>query len=182
MQFLKSTKLHERYGITKLSKINATGGGSFKYSGLVRDNLGLEFIQYDEMKCLVKGVNFLLHNHENEAFSLVPSDDMTAVPIKNYMSVKGNIPFPYLLVNVGSGVSFLKITGDDEFERVSGSSIGGGTFWGLTRLLTSYTSFDQVQEACKPSGGDNRAVDVMVGDIYGYGKNPIGLEPTLTAS
>ena len=179
---MKSTKLHEQYGLTKLSKINATGGGSFKYSSLVREKLGLEFIQYDEMKCLVKGINFLLHNHENEAFSLEPSDDMTAEPVIKYMSVKGNIPFPYLLVNVGSGVSFLKITGDDEFERVSGSSVGGGTFWGLTRLLTSYTSFDQVIEACKPNGGDNRSVDAIVEDIYGPGENPIGLDPTVTAS
>lgn len=38
-------------------------------------------------------------------------------------------PFPYLLVNIGSGVSIIKVTSLNEFERVSGSSLGGGTFW-----------------------------------------------------
>lgn len=29
------------------------------------------------------------------------------------------------------------------FKRVSGSSIGGGTYWGLCRLLTGATSYDE---------------------------------------
>jgi len=41
---------------------------------------------------------------------------------------------------MGSGVSILKITGPASFERVSGTSLGGGTFWGLTRLLTQIDS------------------------------------------
>lgn len=36
--------------------------------------------------------------------------------------------YPYLLVNIGSGVSILKVTSDTSYERVSGSSLGGGTF------------------------------------------------------
>lgn len=36
--------------------------------------------------------------------------------------------YPYLLVNIGSGVSVLKVTGDKSYERVSGSSLGGGVF------------------------------------------------------
>jgi pantothenate kinase len=28
------------------------------------------------------------------------------------------------------------VEGDGKFERVSGTSIGGGTFWGLGKLLT----------------------------------------------
>ena len=34
--------------------------------------------------------------------------------------------FPYLVVNIGSGVSILKVTGPGRAERVSGTSIGGG--------------------------------------------------------
>lgn len=48
-------------------------------------------------------------------------------------------------MNVGSGVSILKVNSPNEFERVSGSSIGGGTFWGLCKLLTNIESFDEVQ-------------------------------------
>lgn len=33
-------------------------------------------------------------------------------------------------------VLFLKVESEDKFERIGGSSIGGGTFWGLGALLT----------------------------------------------
>lgn len=36
--------------------------------------------------------------------------------------------FPYLVVNIGSGVSILKVTGPGKAERVSGTSLGGGEF------------------------------------------------------
>ena len=44
--------------------------------------------------------------------------------------------FPYLLVNIGSGVSMVKVDGPGAYERVSGTNLGGGSFWGLCRLLT----------------------------------------------
>lgn len=56
--------------------------------------------------------------------------------------------FPYLLVNIGSGVSIIRVDGpgEDEYCRVSGSSVGGGTFWGLCRLLTGRRDFDEMLE------------------------------------
>lgn len=50
--------------------------------------------------------------------------------------------FPCLLVNIGSGVSIIKVDEDGKFERVSGTSLGGGTLWGLLSLLTPATTFD----------------------------------------
>ena len=61
--------------------------------------------------------------------------------------------FPYLLVNIGSGVSMIKVEGEGQYERISGSSLGGGTFWGLCRLLTGCTSFDEMLELS--ARGDN---------------------------
>jgi type II pantothenate kinase len=49
---------------------------------------------------------------------------------------------PCLLVNIGSGVSIIKVDEDGAFERVSGTSLGGGTLWGLLSLLTPATTFD----------------------------------------
>jgi type II pantothenate kinase len=49
---------------------------------------------------------------------------------------------PCLLVNIGSGVSIIKVDEGGSFERVSGTSLGGGTLWGLLSLLTGATSFD----------------------------------------
>jgi len=50
------------------------------------------------------------------------------------------------LVNVGSGVSILRVDNPTSYERVSGSSIGGGTFWGLAKMLTDIKDFDVVQK------------------------------------
>lgn len=49
---------------------------------------------------------------------------------------------PCLLVNIGSGVSIIKVDEDGSFERVSGTSLGGATLWGLLSLLTPATTFD----------------------------------------
>ena len=38
------------------------------------------------------------------------------------------------------------MTGEGQFARVSGSSLGGGTFWGLCRLLTKCRGFDEMLE------------------------------------
>jgi type II pantothenate kinase len=49
---------------------------------------------------------------------------------------------PCLLVNIGSGVSIIHVKEDGSFERVSGTSLGGGTLWGLLSLLTGASGFD----------------------------------------
>jgi hypothetical protein len=40
----------------------------------------------------------------------------------------------------------LKVSGEGQFARVSGSNLGGGTFWGLCRLLTKCRGFDEMLE------------------------------------
>ena len=50
--------------------------------------------------------------------------------------------YPYLVVNIGSGVSIILVRSQKDIERVGGTSVGGGTFLGLTSLLTGVTSFD----------------------------------------
>ena len=149
------------------------------------------------MTCLIKGCNFVLRNIPHEAFAYQKDSD----PEFRFQTNHPDI-FPYLLVNIGSGVSIVKVrwaprttrdgragstraasagaavgrrpslglqdgapppcrvrgvprTGgrwpaplgsspalppqvetEDRFEWVGGSSIGGGTFWGLGALLT----------------------------------------------
>lgn len=59
--------------------------------------------------------------------------------------------------------------GPAKYERVSGSSLGGGTYWGLCRVLTRCNSFDEVLDLAEM--GDANLVDMTVGDIYGrYGR------------
>lgn len=88
--------------------------------------------------------------------------------------------YPYLLVNIGSGVSMVKVHGPRQFQRVGGTSLGGGTFWGLMALLTGARTFDDMLSMA--DRGDNSGVDMLVGDIYGTDYGKIGLKSTTIAS
>ena len=73
-----------------------------------------------------------------------------------------------------------QVDGPALFERVSGSSIGGGTYWGLCRLLTGASSYDEsLQMASK---GESDKVDMLVGDIYGRGYSKFQLSAKTLAS
>lgn len=159
---------------TRNTIIKATGGGAYKYAEVFKEKLGVTLDKEDEMDCLVAGANFLLKAIRHEAFTHMEGH-------KEFVQIDQIDLFPYLLCNVGSGVSMIKVDGDGKFQRVSGTNVGGGTFWGLGRLLTKCKSFDEILELSQ--GGDNRAVDMLVGDIYGgldYSK--IGLSATTIAS
>lgn len=88
--------------------------------------------------------------------------------------------YPYLLVNIGSGVSMIKVSGPRQYERIGGTSLGGGTLWGLLSLLTGARTFDEMLHMADQ--GDNTAVDMLVGDIYGTDYSKIGLKSTTIAS
>ncbi|CEH16737.1 Pantothenate kinase PanK and related proteins [Ceraceosorus bombacis] len=89
---------------------------------------------------------------------------------------------PCLLVNIGSGVSIIKVDDYGKYERVSGTSLGGGTLWGLLSLLTDAENFDEMLELS--TRGDNSTVDMMVGDIYGSSDalSSLGLKSSTIAS
>lgn len=89
-------------------------------------------------------------------------------------------PYPYLLVNIGSGVSLVKVFGPKQFERIGGTSLGGGTLWGLLSLLTGARTFDEMLQLAEK--GDNRNVDMLVGDIYGMDYGKVGLKSSTIAS
>lgn len=88
--------------------------------------------------------------------------------------------YPYLLVNIGSGVSMIKVSGPRQFERIGGTSLGGGTLWGLLSLLTGARNFEDMLKLAEK--GDNSTVDLLVGDIYGTDYSKIGLKSTHIAS
>ncbi|KAF8378279.1 hypothetical protein HHK36_029618 [Tetracentron sinense] len=154
--------------------IKATGGGAYKFADLFKEKLGVGLDKEDEMDCLVAGANFLLKAIRHEAFTHMEGQ-------KEFVQIDHNDLFPYLLVNIGSGVSIIKVDGDGKFQRVSGTNAGGGTYWGLGKLLTKCKSFDELLELSQR--GDNRKIDMLVGDIYGgmeYSK--IGLSASTIAS
>ncbi|KAI9342603.1 fumble-domain-containing protein [Obelidium mucronatum] len=173
--FLK--QVIERIGIPKQKLlIKATGGGAIKYYDKIRAELGVAVDREDEMECLITGLNFLVRQVPNEVFTY--DERRNDAPLV-YEEPPKEL-FPYLLVNIGSGVSILKVTSFETYERISGTSLGGGTLWGLLSLLTNANSFDEMLELSKD--GNNANVDMLVGDIYGGDYPKIGLKATTIAS
>lgn len=156
--------------------VMATGGGAFKYYDRIREALGVEVIREDEMECLIIGLDFFITEIPKEVFTYSEEFPMTFVDLPSQPSSI----YPYLLVNIGSGVSMIKVSGPRQYERIGGTSLGGGTLWGLLSLLTGARNFEDMLKLAEK--GDNATVDLLVGDIYGTAYNKIGLKSTHIAS
>jgi type II pantothenate kinase len=128
---------------------------------------------HDELTRAPAGLDFFISEIPREVFIYSDINPMAFVP-------PSSRSYPYLLVNMGSGVSMIKVSGPREFERVGGTSLGGGTLWGLLSLLTGARNFDEMLGMAEC--GDNTNVDMLVGDIYGTGYGKIGLKSTTIAS
>lgn len=182
---IKQHNVLNKYKSEYVKKIRATGGGAFKYGHIARDVFGMEVDVVKEMDAVVKGLNLVLLTAPSSIFTVNPE---TGEHLPHKLTSPGSMfsPFPYLLINIGSGISFIKCTGPDGAHvRVGGSPIGGATFWGFTRALTHLTTWEEVLEIMRLDGpGDNKNVDLLVGDIYGYNAKdlPSMLAPETVAS
>ncbi|KAH6671767.1 fumble-domain-containing protein [Halenospora varia] len=153
--------------------VMATGGGAYKFYDKIREALGVDVLREDEMECLIIGLDFFITEIPREVFTYSEEEPM------HFSEPTADI-YPYLLVNIGSGVSMIKVSGPREFQRVGGTSLGGGTLWGLLSLLTGSRTFDEMLGMAER--GDNSKVDMLVGDIYGTDYGKIGLKSTTIAS
>lgn len=125
------------------------------------------------MLTCASGLDFFITEIPHEVFTYSQEEPM------RFIAARPNI-YPYLLVNIGSGVSMIKVSGPRQYERVGGTSLGGGTLWGLLSLLTGARTFEDMLRLAEQ--GDNTAVDMLVGDIYGTDYGKIGLKSTTIAS
>ena len=143
-------------------KIMATGGGAHLLYERLSEELGVEVRKEEEMQCLIAGLTFFMEiPHEVFWYSdeLVHSiSHPPPLPINGNEDLPRPSPnppqysltfdenpapqFPCMLVNIGSGVSIIKVDEFGKFERISGTSLGGGTLWGLLSMLTGADSFD----------------------------------------
>lgn len=183
-----------------IRRVSATGGGAFKFSSIIKEQLGIRLTKQDELQTVVRGITFtLLERPDQECFTLRPVDEseasnmsqdklgishvdalsyeMAKVPVP--MPVGGDI-FPLLVVNIGSGVSIINVTSPSSFKRVSGTAIGGATYYGLCKLLLRCKSFDEAMDLAQL--GDSRNVNLTVQDIYGGSYEQVGLSGEITAS
>lgn len=209
VEFIQSL-IHHSAALNKVSleemrkgvKIMATGGGAHKFYDLFSSALEVEVLREDEMDCLIEGLKFitlipdevyyfsdeLIYHHSHLSHVDKHNDDLEQLERPSANPPQYGVIFesnptpqlPCLLVNIGSGVSIIKVDEEGKFERVSGTSLGGGTLWGLLSLLTPATSFDEMLALSEQ--GDNSTVDMLVGDIYGQDYGRLGLKSTTIAS
>lgn len=137
INFIKKYKLVKAGGW-----IHATGGGAHKFFDLFKEELGIEIIKVDELSSLIQGMIFLQDKVKDSCFTFTESEG------RNFQEEEIG-SFPRILVSIGSGVSIVKVKSYDDYQRVSGTMIGGGTLIGLSNLLTNVKDFDSIQELSK---------------------------------
>ena len=186
--------------------IHATGGGAHKYRKLLEAELGATLLPCNELHAVVLGICLMAKAVPDECYTfervadpaaaavgeerpqaiIIPSDQLGIVQpmrkIHRPFANRSDDFFPFLLCNVGTGVSILHVQSETDYTRVSGTALGGGTFLGLARLLTQARRFEEALEVA--ARGDARRVNMLVSDIYGSGDERSGLKlpGDLTAS
>ena len=141
--------------------VTVTGGGAVKFRSELESSFpNVVFKKVDEIEAISIGFSFLVRRPDSAFIFQSASNPRRSVPLLEVAD-----PFPLLLVNVGSGVSMLKIYGPGKYQRVQGSPIGGGTVLGLGRALFGATSFDEIMELSMQ--GDSSSVDLSVGELIG---------------
>ena len=83
--------------------------------------LGINLCKFDEMESLIRGVHYLVRHFPNECYYWKdPKQEHTCkVPFN-----LGPDPYPYIIVNIGSGVSILLVESATSFHRIGGTSVG----------------------------------------------------------
>lgn len=143
-------------GVVKL-----TGGGAVKFRSALEDSFpNIIFAKVDEIEAISIGFSFLVQRANSAFIFKSVADPRQTVPLTEIVD-----PFPLLLVNIGSGVSMIKIDGPGIYQRVQGSPIGGGTVLGLGKVLFGATSFEEIMELSMH--GDSSSVDLSVGELIG---------------
>ncbi|KAM6184181.1 pantothenate kinase 1 isoform 2-T2 [Erethizon dorsatum] len=158
----------------------ATGGGAFKFEEDFRMIADLQLHKLDELDCLIQGllyVDSVGFNGKPECYYFENPTNPELCQKKPYCLDNA---YPILLVNMGSGVSILAVYSKDNYKRVTGTSLGGGTFLGLCCLLTGCETFEEALEMA--AKGDSTNVDKLVKDIYGGDYERFGLQGSAVAS
>ncbi|KAL7031195.1 hypothetical protein ACKWTF_006932 [Chironomus riparius] len=171
-------QLAKSKGMAKLlTTVCATGGGAFKFEEEFKREVNIRLKKFDELDALIKGILYADTQCKTECYYYENASDIS---LSQKARFDFSQPYPFILVNIGSGVSILAVRGANDYKRISGTSLGGGTFLGLCSLLTGCTTFEEaIQLATK---GDHTKVDKLVRDIYGGDYERFGLPGSLVAS
>ncbi|GAB6023310.1 Pantothenate kinase 1 [Chamberlinius hualienensis] len=171
-------ELAKQKGMASLaSTVCATGGGAYKFENEFKREVNMQLHKADELDSLIRGIHYIEANEPNECYYWHnPKDEHLCEKVPYDFSH----PYPFLVVNIGSGVSILAVTGPDSYKRVTGTSLGGGTFLGLCCLLTGCETFEEA--IALATNGNSNTVDKLVQDIYGGDYPKFNLKADTVAS
>jgi len=97
---------------------------------------------------------------------------------KHFFSIKKDL-YPYLLVNMRTGLEFTRVDGVNKFEAINLGLIGASTYVGILSLLNYST--DPTSSIASAMTGDASVADMSVADIYGGAYGSLGLPGDLIA-
>lgn len=106
------------------STVCATGGGAYKFEPDFKREVNMNLNKFDELDSLIRGVEFMVENSTShqELFYYSDPQPNSVKNDKQFHNIS-NI-YPFMLVNIGSGVSILSVNGPDDYKRVYGTSLG----------------------------------------------------------
>ena len=148
-----------------------------------------QFIKLENInELIIKGIDFLNSNKLKSFFNLpkkLVSDIINVGPgigkvsQKNYIDLKNNL-YPYIMTSGQEGISIYRVDSINSFKKIGGNSFGPSTLWSLFTISCGYEDPDlAVAEAAK---GNNKLIDLSVGDIYGGSYENMSLSSDLIGS
>lgn len=84
--------------------------------------------KFDELASLIRGFHFLNCHFPDECYYWKNPTTEAACKVPFPL---GDDPYPYIIVNIGSGVSILLVESSDTFHRIGGTSVGKSAHAGV---------------------------------------------------
>eukprot|EP00366_Plasmodium_knowlesi_P003307 XP_002260804.1 hypothetical protein, conserved in Plasmodium species [Plasmodium knowlesi strain H] len=113
---------------------------------LFQGDLILQCSRKDEMHCVMNGLYKL--------FGVKKSIVRYDLFLKTQVPVQVKCPYePFIIANIGSGISILLSNGLNKYKRIGGTAIGGGTLLGLAQIILGKVSFEELINFAAPWEG-----------------------------
>ena len=81
----------------------------------------LSLLKFDELDCLIQGIHYTDRiNVQNECYYY---SNPTNPEMCEKMPYDFQHPYPYLVVNIGSGISILMVNSPNDYKRITGSRL-----------------------------------------------------------
>lgn len=114
------------------------------------------------MEAIYSGINFAKELKKKTLYTLDP--------LNQRVYDNEVLKYPFLAVNIGSGVSIIRFAAPTgQFERVGGTSLGGSTFLGLCRKLVGVDDFEKLIEMAERCS-NTEGIDLLFKDYFADAK------------